>query len=164
MRNIIISVSEKQIEVDESKIGNSGNRIVDNYRIIKKIAPRNINSHNKVHTSIMLKSTIVYDVSNKMFTKNRYGSMDTIDTSILPNYLNSLFGAINDIITDKNYFDLIDTHRSSVLLEAIYLTDTKHKYPLVDNLEYQLIRHLYGREISQNAFYEIYEKYPEKLI
>ena len=164
MRNIIISMSERQINIDESEIGNSGNRVVENYRIIKNIGPRNCNSNNKVSTAIMMKSSLVYDVTNKEFIKNRYGQLGGVVTVTLPGYLNPLFNAIDSIVDDTSYNDLISTHRKSVLLEAIYLTDTIHKYPTVDKLDYQLTRYLYGRELPQNALKEIYEKYPEKLI
>jgi len=167
MRNIIISMSERQINIDESEIGNSGNRVVENYRIIKNIAPRNYNrstQFNKVQSAIMMKSSLVYDVTNKEFIKNRYGQLGGVVTVTLPGYLNPLFNAIDSIVDDTSYNDLISTHRKSVLLEAIYLTDTIHKYPMVDKLDYQLTRHLYGRDIPRNALKEIYEKYPEKLI
>jgi hypothetical protein len=164
MRNIIISVNDQDIKVDDIEIGNSGTRIVDGYRVIKNIAPRNHNSHNKIHTSVMMKSTLIYDVRNKSFLKNRYGGCLSGNIGVLPGYLEYLFNAIQDIVNNEDYKVMIDKHRNSILIEAIYLTDTIDMYPKIDIMEYQLTRYMYGRELPQGALYEIYEKFPEKLI
>jgi len=170
MRNIIISMVVKHLNLDATELGSSGSRVIGDYRIIKSVVPRNYNGDTNnfgiQNRKMMMKSSLVYDVQKKELIKNRNGQLGGIVKLAAAgfNQLKPLFLAIDDIVSDTDYNDLVETHRSSVLLEAIYLTDTIYKYPSVDMVEYQLTRYMYGRELQKNTLKEIYMKFPEKLI
>lgn len=130
--------------------------------MVYKIKPVNSGfSYNNVRLNdLMMIADTVYNTSKGTFEKNRYGF------SNMPKDLDRLYKPIMDIIEFKPPFEELDSKYSKInLAQAIYLTNTYGEYAKdIDQIDYQLIRYRFGKEVPKGFLPELVERYPEKLI
>ena len=160
MRKPIICIMNSNHKLElraEKALEFATNRTFGGYRIYKLR-----NTFNSLEIKVKFQSEIIIDIPTLSYQKNRYGSNDI---SNVPNVLKSLLEPINSIMEGCNYKSLSEIYSTNNLLEAIFLTDTYSKFKdSINELEYQLIRFKYGKEVQKNFLPMLVERYPEKLI
>ena len=160
MKPIICIVNSKhKLELRAEKaLEFSSNRRFGEYRIYKLRSTFNL-----LDIKVKFQSEIIIDISDLSYQKNRYGNSN--DISYAPDNLKRLLKPINAIMEGHDYKSLSEIYSMSNLVEAIFLTDTYSKFKEnINEIEYQLIRFKYGKEVQENFLPELVERYPEKLI
>lgn len=147
----------------------NGIKLNDKHYIIKvRTSQRGFNGDSNTlirPMELAFKSDLIYDVSKKEFSKNRYTQHGLNTSANLPTDVKPLFSAITDITNGFNINILKSKHNKKILLEAIYLTDTLNEF--IDDfqmIDYQLIRYRYGKQMPAKFLNELVTVYPEKLI
>ncbi len=165
MRNPVIVAIRAEIKpkIAAKYLDMHASRTVGLYKVYKigpKLQIRPIDE--TIDRNALMFADAAYNTANQMFMKSRFGS----SLSAFPNDLIKVYSPICDIIGNKMSFQqLAEQYPRDVIIQAIFLSDTYSQYcEDIDPVEYQLIRHKFGKDIPTNIKQEILEKYPEKLI
>lgn len=128
------------------------------YTVIKMTNKSEIS--NTSGEKILFMADFVYSISHRTILKDRFGKI-----SYFPFDVSRIYTPILGILNDVDFKELYRQGSRDDLLSAIYLTNTYLKFSNeIDKLEYQATEFKFGKQLSHETLFEIYEKYPEKLI
>lgn len=106
---------------------------------------------------LTLLSSLVYDENENTFTKDRF--QDPVFYNI------GIISVVYDIVANLHPEDIMEKHRRSDIIEAVYLTNYYKEYEQwFSNDEYLLVKAIYGDFVAESDLLRLADKYPEKLI